>query len=185
MAGTLEPQGGPALAALVTAETPKARLAAARAALEMVEVDWAPRPVPRAFTELPLAADADDDIGWEIAARVLGSADPYSPQAAGRLSLSDLVGRKVTVHDLRVHPLTAADLEEDPDRRVGAYLDLAVSVDDSEDQVIASSSSPRVVAPLIHAYAHGALPLTGTVIQIAPARGKRSAALAFVVEQPF
>lgn len=185
MAGKIEPRGGPTLAALVTAPTRESRLAAARAALELVEVDWAPRPVPSVFMELPLAADADDDIGWEIAARVLGSADPYSAEAAGRLQLSALIGRKVTVHELRVHPLTAADIEEEPDRRVGAYLDLAVSVDNGDDQVIASTSSPRVVAPLVHAYAHGKLPLTGTVIQIAPARGKRSAALAFVVEQPF
>jgi hypothetical protein len=184
MAGNIEPRGGPTLAELVTAPTPKARLAAARRAMGLVEVDWAPLPVPACFAELPVADDDDEGIGWEIAARVLGSANPYSADAAGRLQLSALIGRKLTVHELRVHPLTPADVEEDPDRRIGAYLDLAVSVDDDEDQVIASSGSPRVIAPLVHAYATGGLPITGTVIAVAPARGKRSAPLAFVVEEP-
>lgn len=173
------------LANLMRASTPEERRQWARMALELVDVDWAPRPVPRAFLDLPRSDDDDEDVAWEIAARVLASSTPYDAGAAGKLKLSELTGQKIVVHDLRVQPVSAADIEDDPDRRVGAYLVLAVSKPGDTDQVVAFTSSPRVVAPLMYAYAAGELPIEGTVTEIAKGKGKRSAPLAFVIERPF
>lgn len=173
------------LTQLIRSTSPEERRVAARAALELVEVDWAPRPVPRAFLDLPRMDDDDEDVSWDIAARVLASGDPYDADAAGKLKLSELAGEKIVVHDLRVQSISAADLEDDPDRRVGAYLVLAVSKPGDTDQTVAFTASPRIVAPLLYAFACGHLPITGSIIEIGKGRGKRSAPLAFVVEQAF
>lgn len=173
------------LAFLLTAGSAEDRRVAARAALELVEVDWAPRPVPRAFCDLPRADLDDEDVAWDIAARVLGSADPYSADAAAGRKLGDLVNQTVVVHDIRVRALTDVEIAEDPTRSIGAYLMLAISVPPSDEQMVAFSGSPRVIAPLIYAYAKGDLPLRGTIIELGSGKGKRSAPLAFVVEAPF
>lgn len=173
------------LANLIKAPTPEERRQWARMALELVDVDWAPRPVPRAFLDLPRAQDDDEDIAWDIAARVLASGDPYDTDAAGKIKLSELVGENLIVHDLRVQPVSPIDMEDDPTRRVGAYLVLAVSKPGDTDQTVAFTASPRVVAPLLYAYAKGDMPIEGTVIEIGSGKGKRSAPLAFVVERPF
>jgi hypothetical protein len=173
------------LANLVKAATPIERRQWAKMALELVDVDWAPRPVPRAFLDLPRMEETDEDAAWDIAARVLASSDPYAIDAAGKTKLSELVGHRVTVHAVGVRPISPADLETDPTRRIGAYLALEISVDDDQDHTLAFSGSPRVVTPLLYAYAKGDLPIQGTIAEIVPARGKKSAVLAFVVEQPF
>lgn len=177
--------GTSVLANLVRATTPVEKRQWARAALELVDVEWAPRPVPRAFLDLPRMDDTDDDAAWDIAARVLASATPYAVDAAGKEKLSELVGRKVTVYELGVRAVSPADLEDDPTRRLGAYLALDIAIDDQPDHTLAFTGSPRVVAPLLHAYAAGELPIQGTIAEIVPARGKKNAVIAFVVERPF
>ncbi|MHB1488257.1 MAG: hypothetical protein ACYCZM_11995, partial [Acidimicrobiales bacterium] len=77
------------LANLVKAATPAERRQWAKMALELVDVDWAPRPVPRAFLDLPRMEDNDEDAAWDIAARVLASPDPYDVDAAGKTKLSE------------------------------------------------------------------------------------------------
>lgn len=173
------------LAYLATAGDPTSRRAAAREALRMVEVDWAPRPVPRAYLDLPRFDDEDESAAWDMAAQVLGAADPYDVDAVGSVKLGDHVGHALTVHDLRVRPLTEVEIAEDPDRTVGAYLVLAISVGGSTEQQVAFTGSPRVIAPLLHAWATGRLPITGQIVEVGRAKGKRSAPLAFVSEQPF
>lgn len=173
------------LANLLKAPSPEEKRQWARMALELVDVDWAPRPVPRAFLDLPRAEDDDEDVAWDIAARVLASSTPYDAEAAGKVKLSELAGQKLVVHDLRVQPISTADLEDDPTRRVGAYLVLAVSRPGETDQTVAFTASPRVVAPLIYAFARGDMPIEGSVVTIGKGKGKRSAPLAFVVQRPF
>lgn len=170
---------------LVTATDPTARGELAKMALERIEVDGFPRPIPRAFLDLPKWDENDEDIAWDIAARVLGSETPYDKEAAGKEKLSELVGRKVTVHQLGVKALTPADIADDPTRGVGAYLVLSISLDDNPDQTVAFTGSPRIITPLLYAYARGELPISGTVIEVAAGKGKRSAPLAFVIERPF
>lgn len=169
-----------AMAKFVKATTVEERLTAARHALEFVEVPWAPRPVPRAFLDLPRAEDDDEDVAWEIAARTMATGDPFSAEATKAAKLGEYVGQQVTVHDLRVRALSAADLEDDPDRKIGAYLVLDVSVGDPPRRDVAFTSSPRVVTPLLTAWATNQLPISGTIMEVAKARGKRSAPLGFV-----
>jgi hypothetical protein len=170
---------------LVTATDPARRRQLARSALELVEVEGYHRPIPRAFLDLPKAGEDDESVSWDIAARVLASDTPYDPDAADKEKLSKLVGRKVTVHQLATKALTAADIEDTPTRGIGAYLVLSISVADNPDQTVAFTGSPRIITPLLYAYARGELPITGTVIEVGRAKGKRSAPLAFVVERPF
>lgn len=177
---TIAATPGSVLARLVGALTPDDRRRAAREALERVDVDWAPRPVPRAFLDLPRITVDTDDAAWDIAAQVLGAADPFSPDALESVKLGDRTGKAVTVHDLRVRPLSAAEVAEDPERTIGAYLMLAVSFPPNDTQQVAFTGSPRIVAPLVYAWAAGRLPITGTVVEVGTASGKRSAPLAFV-----
>lgn len=163
--------------ALGTEVEPRHRLVVARYALDRVEHPDFLRPIPRVFATLPRAATDDEDVAWDIASRGLGSADPMTAAAGTGPKLGDMVGESVTVHDLAVRPLTEADLAEDPDRRIGGYLVLDVTTGASSEHQVLFTGSPQVIAPVVFAYCRGLLPHSWFVVEVAAAKGKRSAPL--------
>lgn len=154
------------------------RTALAAFSMERVEDGRFARPVPRFLTELPYGGD-DDEITDRIAAAILVAADPDKAQeSTGTTKAPDLVGKPITVHDIRVND---GDLEGG----WGVYLLVDFTEGDSDDHRIMNTGSKDIVVRLARAWAGGELPVSG-VICAKPGTGKRgNAALAFIVEQGF
>lgn len=147
-------------------------------AMERVEDERFPRPVPLFLTELPFGGD-DDEITDRIAAAVLMADDPDAAQSdQGTVAGKDLVGETIVVWDLRV-------MAGEKTGGWGAYLLLDVTVGDSQDHVVANTGAKQAVTRLARCWADGELPARGAFTTI-PNTGKRGEpALTFMCEPAF
>lgn len=148
------------------------------AMMERVEDDRFTRPVPRFLTELPYGGD-DDEITDRIAASVLVAEDPDLAQSeSGTLAGKGLVGQTLIVWDLRV-------LAGEKPGGWGAYLLLDVTLDGSEEHLVANTGAKQALTRLARAWVDGELPVKGAFAEI-PGTGRNgNAAVAFITEPPF
>lgn len=153
-----------------------ARFQAFTAALQGVNDPRCARPIPRFMVGMPWADD-DEDVSERIIAAMLAADDPYQAQDAGKtVSGKDLVGRRVTVHDMRVRPSDKAG-------GWGAYLLLDCTVDDDDtDHRVVTIGAKQAVATLAYAWYSGDLPVVGTVTVITETAGGNTV-LGFIVER--
>lgn len=148
------------------------------AAMERVEDERFPRPVPRFLTELPYGGD-DDEITDRIAASVLVAEDPDTAQSeSGTLAGKGLVGKSVVVWDLRV-------LAGEKPGGWGAFLLLDVTVDDSDEHLVANTGAKQAVTRLARCWVDGELPVKGSFAEIAGTGKNGNAAVTFITEPPF
>lgn len=147
-------------------------------AMEKVEDERFPRPVPRFLTELPYGGD-DDEITDRIAASVLVADDPDTAQSeSGTLAGRGLVGKSVVVWDLRV-------LAGEKPGGWGAYLLLDVTVDDSDEHLAANTGAKQAVTRLARCWVDGELPVKGSFAEIAGTGRNGNAAVTFITEPMF
>jgi hypothetical protein len=133
------------------------------------------RPVPRFLTELPYGGD-DDEITDRIASAVLVAEDPDAAQDdKGTKAGKDLVGRRVTVWDLRV-------LDGDKPGGWGAFLLLDVTVGDDETHIVVNTGAKQAVTRLARAWADGQLPVTGAFAAIEGTGKRGNEAVTFIKE---
>lgn len=125
-------------------------------ALEAVDDPRCPRPIPRFLLDMPWSDD-DDQVSERIIAAILANPDPWKAAEDGTsTSGKDLVGRRVVVHDMRVHP-------SDKPGGWGAYLLLDCTLErEPEMHVAVTVGAKQVVALLALAWFSGDLPLAGT-----------------------
>ena len=147
-------------------------------AMERVDDSRFGRSVPLFLTELPFGGD-NDEITDRIAAAILLADDPDAAQSEqGTVSGQDLVGKTVTVWDLRVMP-------GQMDGGWGAYLLLDVTIGDDPRHVVATTGAKQAVTRLARSWADGDLPAKGSFAHI-PNTGKgREPAVMFVCEPAF
>ena len=155
-----------------------ARFKAMSAELEAVTDERCPRPIPRFMLSLPWTSP-DDMVSERIIAQLLSADDPYAATDAGStVSGKDLVGRKVTIHDLRVQP-------SDKPGGWGAYLLCDVTVDDDDNNRLAMTiGAKQAVAIIAYAYQAGDFPLVGTPT-VVTTTGEGNTVLGFIVEPAF
>ena len=168
---------GSALAAVAKAKTPADKAKALSLASNYTTNEIFREPVPAFFLDLP-AGDDNDALTDQIALAVLTADDPDSTaEGGGSIGMRDLVGRKVTVWDLRARPGGMPSGWK-------AYLLLDITVGDSEEHQIANTGAKQIVTRLARAYAEGQIPVTGFVTEIATPGSTGNKPLAFVVETP-
>lgn len=175
----IEPHKNNPLVALHHGEVTPAERAKAQAALmERVEDERFTKPVPRFLTHLPFGGD-DDEITDRIASAILVAEDPEEAQnEQGTTAGKDLVGKRITVWDLRV-------LDGDKPGGWGAFLLLDVTVGDDEVHKVVNTGAKQVVGRLANAWAKGELPITGTFAEIDGTGKRGNAAITFVAEPSF
>lgn len=168
---------GRSLAAAREGKTQVDRHHAFMEAMQPVKVERCARPVPRFMVDMPWTSP-EDLVAERIIAKLLSSEDPYAVTNAGEtLSGKALVGRKVTVHDVRVSPSTTKG-------GWGAYLLCDVTVDDNtEVHEVMTIGAKEPVAILSYAWFMGDLPITGTPTVVTNTDDDKTV-LGFVVERP-
>lgn len=166
------------LAQVSTVADPSARMKLAREAMQLVTDERTPRPIPAFMLELPWADDSDE-IVERIITQLLASDDPDAFQSADNTQeLKKLLGKQITVHDLRVRA-------SDKDGGWGGFLILDVTIEGSADHQVITTGAKQAVARLGRAYLDGQIPGTGTFVEVAAASTGRSAPLGFILEQSF
>lgn len=168
----------PAGANLATiAENPDqiTRFKAYSRALEAVDDPRCPRPIPRFMLDMPWL-DENDPVSERIIAALLSEPDPWAAAEDNEKdSGKSLVGRKVTVYDMRVEPSSKAG-------GWGAYLRLDCTVDRrGEIHRTVTVGAKQAVALLALAYFQGDLPLTGT-FTVVTETDKGNTVLGFIKE---
>lgn len=177
MATELETVGSSNLAEIRSGTDRDIRRQAFGEALKPVDDPRAPRPIPRFMQAMPWGGD-NDEVSERIIAAMLASDDPYGVHdGAATVSGKDLLGRLVTVHDVRCNP-------SDKPGGWGAYLLCDVTIDDSADHEIMTVGAKEIVAKLALAWYCQDLPLTGT-IAISSTTASGNTVYGFVVETPF
>lgn len=160
-------------------ETPDqmTRFKAYSRALEAVDDPRCPRPIPRFMLDMPWS-DENDPVSERIIAAILSEPDPWEAQTGGAsASGKDLVGRKVEIHDMRVHP-------SDKPGGWGAYLLCdAVIGDRAGLHKAVTVGAKQAVALLALAWFQGDLPITGT-FTVVTETGKGNTVLGFIRETP-
>ena len=133
--------------------------------------------VPAFFLDLPTDENMEA-ITDQIALQVLTADDPdAAAEGGGSVGFRDLVGKTVTVWDLRARPGGMGAGWK-------AYLLLDVTIGDSDEHQIANTGAKQVVVRLARAYMEGKIPVTGVVTEIATPGGTGNKPLAFIVEEP-
>lgn len=167
------------LVALHQGQTDAATRAKAQAALmERVTDERFAKPVPLFLTHLPYGGD-DDEITDRIASAILVAEDPEEAQnQQGTTAGKDLIGKTVTVWDLRV-------LDGTKPGGWGAFLLLDVTVGDDEVHKVVNTGAKQVVTRLANAWARGELPITGTFSEIETSGTGKNPPIAFVAEPAF
>lgn len=166
------------LSTIREATTPQERAKLQAASMERVEDPRFSKPVPRFLTELPFGGD-DDEITDRIASAVLVAEDPDDTSASSTtVAGKDLVGKPVTVWDLRV-------LDGDKPGGWGAFLILDITVGDEEAHTIVNTGAKQVVTRLARAWAESQLPIRGAFAEIDGTGARGNKALAFVAEPVF
>lgn len=153
------------------------RLQAFTNALEPIFDERCERPIPRFMVDMPWS-DGDDMIAERIIAKMLASDDPYTITDAGEtLSGKALVGRKITVHDLRCKA-------SDKKGGWGAYLLCDITIDDADFHEAMTVGAKEAVAKLAYAWFQGDLPISGTMYLVTETSGGGTV-LGFMVEPKF
>lgn len=166
---------GASLAVARAVKTKPERFKAFSHALQAVDDPRCPRPIPRFMVDMPWSNE-DDQAAERIIAKLLSADDPYAAQNAGEtLSGKDLVGRRVTVHDIRCSPSQFKG-------GWGAYLLCDVTVDGGDDHEIMTMGAKEPVALLSYAWFTGDIPITGTPTVITETAGGNTV-LGFIVER--
>lgn len=143
--------------------------------MKLVEDDRCNRRIPR-FMKGMQWVDEDDEIAERIIAKMLAADDPYSVDNAGEtLSGQGLIGRKVTVHDVRVSPSSKPG-------GWGAYLICDVTVDDQDAHDVMTVGAKEAASKLAYAWFMGDLPIAGTMTVVTET-GAGNTVLGFVVER--
>ena len=146
--------------------------------MEKIEDDRFSKPVPRFLTCLPYGGD-DDEITDRIAAAILLADDADAAQdGQGTTAGKELVGQKVTVHDLCV-------MDGDKPGGWGVFLLLDVTVGDDPNHRTINTGAKQAVARLANAWAKGQLPLSGTFAEIDGTGKRGNAAITFIGEPAF
>jgi hypothetical protein len=154
---------------------PAERAKAQTLLMERVEDERFSRPVPRFITALPFGGD-DDEITDRIAAAILVASDADEAQSqTGTTAGKDLIGKTVTVWDLRV-------LDGEKPGGWGAYVILDVTVGDDEVHRVVNTGAKQVIARLANAWAQDELPIRGTFAEIDGTGKRGNAAVTFVAE---
>lgn len=168
---------GSALAAVVKAKTPAEKTKALSLAGNYTTSQIFKEPVPAFFLDLPVGDD-NDAFTDQIALAVLTSDNPdATTDGGGSIGMRDLVGKRVTVWDLRAKPGGMASGWK-------AFLLLDITVGDSEEHQVANTGAKQIVTRLARAYAEGQIPVTGVVTVVGTPGGGGNQPLAFVVDGP-
>lgn len=154
------------------------RQAAANAAVELIEFPGCERTAPRFFADLPWQDNSDAIVDGMIAQMFMAEDPDAANEEDSALKAAALVGIQITVHDFVARPSST-------DRGWGAYLALDITVEDEAEHRYLSLSAKQAVARLARAYVEGAIPCTGTFVQLAAAAKGQSAPLGFVIESGF
>lgn len=134
-------------------------------------------PVPAFFLDLPVGDD-NDAFTDQIALAVLTSDNPdATAEGGGSVGMRDLIGKRVTVWDLRAKPGGMPSGWK-------AFLLLDITVGDSEEHQVANTGAKQIVTRLARAYAEGSIPVTGVVTAISTPGSSGNQPLAFVVDGP-
>jgi len=158
-----------------TEASPAERAKAQYALMERVEDERFTKPVPRFLTLLPFGGD-DDEITDRIASAILVADDADAAQSEqGTTAGKELVGKVVTVWDLRV-------FDGDKPGGWGAFLLLDVTVGDDEVHKAVNTGAKQAVTRLANAWAKGELPITGTFAEIEGTGKRGNVAITFVAE---
>lgn len=166
------------LTRVTTASNSVERAELQREAMELVEDDRFGRPVPRFLTELPFGGDADETTD-RLASALLVAEDPDDAQnTEGTLSGKSLIGKPITVWDLRV-------AKGDKPGGWGAYLLLDVTIEDSAEHLVVNTGAKQLVARLARCWAEGQFPVTGAIAAIPNTGGQGDPALKFIVAGSF
>lgn len=158
--------------------TPEERAKAQAALMEKVEDERFTAMVPRFLTLLPFGGD-NDEITDRIASMILVAEDPDKAQdESGTTAGKDLVGKTVTVWDIRVVPGKKPG-------GWGAYLLFDFTRKDSEVHEVGNTGAKQAVGRLANAWAKGELPLTGAFSEIDGTGAAGNAAVTFIGEPAF
>lgn len=168
---------GSAFDLLKAAADPKARMEAARYAVEAIPVPDFKFPVPRMFFDLPWSGD-DAESFDAILAQMAGAEDIEAATSDAELTDPyDIIGVPVTVFGVIARK---SDLE---DSRWGAYLALTASVDGGEPETI-NTGAGEVCVVMWRLYCEGRLPAHGVFDVKGEKKKGRKQPLTFRVESP-
>lgn len=166
---------GTSMAVAHSAPTFMDRHAAFTDLMKLVSDDRCARKIPRFMLGMTWVSD-DDEIAERIIAKMLAADDPYSVDNAGEtLSGQGLVGRKVTVHDVRCAPSSKPG-------GWGAYLICDVTIDDQDAHDVMTVGAKEAASKLAYAWFMGDLPIAGTMTVVTET-GAGNTVLGFVVER--
>lgn len=145
-------------------------------AIEVVDDPRCPRPIPRFMLDMPWVQDPEA-IQDSIIVQMLASDDPDEFQlSSGTESGKDLVGRKVTVHNVQAFPSKKPG-------GWGAYLMLDAEVDGDPVRRPISTGAKQAVARLALAFFTGQLPITGTFTVVGTPSPDGNTPIGFVAER--
>lgn len=166
---------GSVLSVVAKAKTPADRQKARNLAGTYLTNENFKEPVPAFFFDLPFGGD-NDEISDNIALSNLVAEDPdANALQSGSVAFKDLVGKQVTVWDLRAH---AGGMESG----WKAYLLLDITIGEDEVHQIANTGAKQIVVRLARAYAEGQIPVTGRVTEVGRPGSSGNKPLAFIVE---
>jgi hypothetical protein len=166
---------GTLLAQLRAADRPETKLTVQRELVALVDDARFPKPVPAFMTELPFIG-TDLEIQLRIGSIMFTAEDPDKIQAAeGTLSSKDLVGKTMTVWDVRTAP-------SDKEGPLGGYLICDATMGDDLDHKAVTAGGPAAMIRLATAWCFGRLPLTGAFAYIPGTGDKGTPAVTFVAE---
>jgi hypothetical protein len=168
---------GSLLDQLRAATSPESKLAVQRALVELVDDERFPKPVPAFMVGLPFIGTSIEQQ-LRIGSVMFTAADPDAAQAgADTVSSQDLVGKTVTVWDLKTAP-------SDKESPLGAYLLLDVTEGDDLNHRAANTGAPAAMIRLATAWVFGRLPLTGAFALIPGTGARGNPAVTFMAETP-
>lgn len=150
--------------------------AAGEYAMELVKLPDMEQPIPRFFLDLPWSDDSDAVV-HQILVNLAGAEDITAATSDAKLrKIEDICGRPVTVFDVRVRETDV------PDAKWGAYLSLAVSVDNGPQEAI-SSGHAQVAVTLWRCYCEGRFPVSGVFRKLGSPTKGRNQPIGFQIEE--
>lgn len=168
-------QEGGAYAALVKATNATERFEAGQYAMETIDLPGINAPIPRFFFDLPWADDDETTVD-SILVNLAAAEDIEAATGQDKLrKLDEIVGQPVTVFDIR------AQKSEVDDAKWGAYLVLALSVDNGPQEAI-STGHGQVCVTLWRCFCEGRLPVSGVFKKLGTPTKGRNQPIGFKVE---
>lgn len=167
-----------ALDAIKHAKTPADRAKLQQYAMELITAKGFARPVPRFATELPFVGD-DTEVQLRIAGAILVAEDPDAAQTeSGAEASKELLGRPLTVWDLRVAP-------SDKEGGLGAFLILDVTEEHGEVHKVVTTGAMQAIVRLARAWVDDELPLQGSFSSVPNTGRQGTPVITFIADKAF